>query len=29
MYGDPRPGVRSRAAAVAGQILKEHIWRIA
>jgi AcrR family transcriptional regulator len=29
MYGDPRPGVRSRAAAAAEQILEEHIRRIA
>jgi len=29
MYGDPRPGVRSRAAAAAEQILKEHIRRLA
>jgi AcrR family transcriptional regulator len=29
MYGDPRPGARSRAAAAAGQILEQHIRRIA
>lgn len=29
MYGDPRPGVRSRAGEAAEQILKDHIRRVA